>query len=130
MASVAPPGRAIPPLEGVCSADSGLQVPGRPRGVISVEPAASGEEVAVIRKAHGRLVRCYAAALRQRPALEGRVRYQLQVSAAGAVELAEVTPEDEVPGVVARCLEGVLWALRFQPSLASRRLTGHLRLTP
>jgi hypothetical protein len=100
--------------------------------VITVEPAEGflERDLREIRRAHGRLVRCYARLLRERPGLDGGLRFSLRINENGRVEAAEVSPESEVPGALVRCLEGVMAGLRFAPDPGARRLEGRLRLAP
>jgi hypothetical protein len=109
---------------------------GRPRGVIAVEatPAegtgVTEADLQVLRRGHGRLVRCYAALLRERPTLAGSLAFTLRLTPEGRVEATDLRPESELPGALVRCLEGVLGGLRFEPGPGTRRVEGRLRLTP
>ncbi len=100
--------------------------------MIAVEPAEGllERDLRVLRRAHGRLVRCYARLLRERPELGGGLGFRLRINENGRVEAAEVSPEGDVPGALVRCLEGVMEGLRFEPGPGARRLEGRLRLTP
>ena len=126
---VLPPASAASPADtGVCSEARAPARSGRPSGVIVVESDGPAEDAQVLRRAHGRLVRCYAPLLRERPGLAGALAFALRVGPDGRVLAADLTPESDLPGALARCLSRALEGLRFAPG--ERRVEGRLRLSP
>lgn len=114
------PGAAMCRQPGASGAAAEPVAPFGPRGWVGGSSKLTAGRVPdadkTIRKARGKVNRCYLTTLRANPTLEGAVNYSIQVGSAGEVTGVEVTPEgDTLPSGLVDCIERELRTLRFAP---------------